>query len=180
MKIGRASAEAAKACSIIESYNDYCDYETGNFLGIPYDKDNMNHRARTAVALENADKVREKYGILRETLFNSQSLLKGAKPQTEKQKYKVALWDWAIRTLLYFCKVAELIVNENSNKETVDDMKKEALALEKETRTLLGKIYTDFSVDGGIDTRFGVCLKYLEKLEKKIKAASSIYHSQDF
>ncbi len=159
--LGQASYEAGRTCGIIESYNEFSDYETGNFYGIPYDRPGMYWQARTAQTLSHPGEVAEKYEALRAALEDAKDRLALANPATEAQRYEVSLWYWAIEVLDYFCDVAFLMISPQADADKVRPLISRGQKLDADTTALLNRLYTDRTLEGASSTRFGVCLEWL-------------------
>lgn len=162
--LGNAASAAARQAGFIESYNEYSDYDTGNFYTIPYDMDQEFYTARLKTAQSRPDAVSHAYAALEDALTYAESLLGRAKPSTPRQHYELSLWKWAISVLRFYCEVSPFLAHGNASMELLETFISRGEALRKETVYLLSTLYTSRTLDGAAQTRFDVCLNCLRNI----------------
>ncbi len=159
MLLGEASYNANRVGELIASKNEFSDYKTGNFFAPSYTQRIEKIKEKPKEFLENFKK-------LQVALNEASVLLDRACPVNEQQIYRTELWRWSIEVLSYYCDFApQMLIEKGCHDSTIlESFKARAIELDRKTVGLLSKIYTERTLEGESQTRFGVNIKYINEM----------------
>jgi hypothetical protein len=163
--LGKASEHATKLGHLLSSQCEYSDYQTGNFFSPPWDSDSLFYKARMPIIRENAKAVAERFHALQETVNTTRNYLHRATPQNEEQQFHLSLWYWACDVLEFYCELAKELTREVLDDQALASWAEKAKILSEFTKETLSPLYTDFTIIGEVQNRFGVFLQWLKKRE---------------
>ncbi len=114
---------------------------------------------------ENAKAVAERFHALQETVNTTRNYLHRATPQNEEQQFHLSLWYWACDVLEFYCELAKELTREVLDDQGLASWAEKAKILSEFTKETLSPLYTDFTIIGEVQNRFGVFLQWLKKRE---------------
>jgi hypothetical protein len=134
------------------------DPATGAWFGRGYEARVRRTGARPAGQLKQLAR-------LARNVTQAERLLSKAKPKTARQRERVALWTWAAAVLGCFAQHRRLLLAGAADRDpaAAKACRRDARKLARQTRALLRRIYTDRTVEGEVQTRFGTVLDHLEE-----------------
>jgi len=144
--------------AIAESFTDAIDLETGHYYGKGYEY-------RLTQVRNDPEAARRRFTLLRGNLARAQRLLTLARPKTERQRYRIRLWQWAHDVLLHFAEFGPQVLAEPGTHDVAQlrRYRKAAVTLSGRTEKLLRPLLTDRTIEGEQRTRFGVHLDYIDE-----------------
>lgn len=158
--LGRASTIAGNPGYILHSLNEHSDCETGHLLAPEYHQTDLGRKARIETVMENKEKFLASFDVLREAISEAEDRLKKA---SADGRY-VGMWKWAIDVFKLYCDAAPYIAEEEiSDVNAVNSLILRAEDLKITTKELLLPIYTEFTMVGELQCRFGVLIHHFKR-----------------
>ena len=137
----------------------YIDVKTGRWPGRDY-------AWRIALLKQDPRAARKQLATLRRNLKAAKPLLARARPRTARQRQRVAAWRWAYDALSYFAEVGEQLLIEPGEHDVklLRRFRGRAVKLAQRTETLLGRIFTDWTMLDEQQTRWAVHVDWLDAM----------------
>jgi len=158
--LGEASRLAGNPGAILHSLNEHSDRETGHLLAPEYDQSDLGRSPRIQRVMENKEAFLESWDVLRKAIVEAEKRLEKAAPNG---RY-VPMWRWAIDVFKLYCDAAPYIAEEEiSDVDAVNEIISRAEAMKPITKELLMPIYTEFTMVGELQCRFGVLIHHFKR-----------------
>lgn len=160
--LGHAAYVAGKDAYFLHSLNEHSDYETGNFFAPDY-RDTFMRIHRDELIYKDPDAFVESFNELRAAIPEARERLTHAAPDG---KY-THLWHWALNVFQLFCDAVPYIamqtIDAAADRAAAQGLIERAEAMKPLTHDILTPFYTDFTLIGELQSRFGVLIHGLKR-----------------